>query len=168
MFIVSVCDCSATIDIGQRNKKDWEIECVQADNGPEFTTRFVRGLTEKSTLFQTTASKLGIHHKLIKPYTPRHNGKEERIHREAHNKFYSCHSFSSCGDLNQQLKDHLVRSDNRPMRHLGRLSHVEFFFLLSCPESLTNLPRCVDIYFIAAAAASLSKCITYEIILIIH
>ena len=118
--------CSATIDIGQRNKKDWEIGCVQTDNGPEFTTRFVRGLTEKSTLFQTTASKLGIHHKLIKPYTPRHNGKEERIHREAHNKFYSCHSFSSCGDLNQQLKDHLVRSDNRPMRPLGWLSPVEF------------------------------------------
>ena len=103
-----------------------KIECVQTDNGPEFTTRFIQGLKEKLTLFQTTAAKLGIYHKLIKPYTPRHNGKVERSHREDHNKFYSCHSFSSCDDLNQQLKDHLARSNNRPMRPLGWLSPVEF------------------------------------------
>ena len=103
-----------------------KIECVQTDNGPEFTTRFIQGLKEKLTLFQTTAANLGIDHKLIKPYTPRHNGKVERSHREDHNKFYSCHSFSSCDDLNQQLKDHLVRSNNRPMRPLGWLSPVEF------------------------------------------
>ena len=90
-----------------------KIKCVQTDNGPEFTTRFIRGLTEKPTLFQTTAAKLGIYHKLINPYTPRHNGKVERSHREDHNKFYSCHSFSSCGDLNKQLKVHLARSNNR-------------------------------------------------------
>ena len=102
------------------------IECVQTDNGPEFTTRFIRGLTEKPTLFQTTAAKLGIYHKLIKPYTPRHNGKVERSHREDHNKFNSYHSFSSCGDLNKQLKVHLARSNNRPMHPLGWLSPVEF------------------------------------------
>lgn len=102
------------------------IECVQTDNGPEFTTRFIQGLKEKLTLFQTTAAMLGIYHKLIKPYTPRHNGKVERSHREDHNKFYSCHSFSSCGDLNKQLKDHLARSNHRPMRPLGWLSPVEF------------------------------------------
>jgi len=102
------------------------IECVQTDNGPEFTTRFIQGLKEKLTLFQTTAAKLGIYHKLIKPYTPRHNGKVERSHREDHNKFYSCHSFSSCGDLNKQLKVHLARSNHRPMRPLGWLSPVEF------------------------------------------
>lgn len=103
-----------------------KIECVQTDNGPEFTTRFIQGLKEKLTLFQTTAAKLGIYHKLIKPYTPRHNGKVERSHREDHNKFYSCHNFSSCGDLNKQLKVHLARSNNRPMRPLGWLSPVEF------------------------------------------
>ena len=102
------------------------IECVQTDNGPEFTTRFIQGLKEKLTLFQTTAAKLGIYHKLIKPYTPRHNGKVERSHREDHNKFYSCHSFSSCGDLNKQLKVHLARSNHRPMRPLGWLSPIEF------------------------------------------
>ena len=103
-----------------------KVECVQTDNGPEFTTRFIQGLKDKPTLFQTTAAKLGIRHKLIRPYTPRHNGKVERSHREDHNKFYSCHCFYSCDDLNQQLKAHLRRSNDRPMRPLGWLSPLEF------------------------------------------
>ena len=103
-----------------------KIECVQTDNGPEFTTRFVQGLRDKPTLFQTAAAKLGIRHKLIRPYTPRHNGKVERSHREDHNKFYSCHKFFSCDDLNKQLKAHLRRSNDRPMRPLGWLSPLEF------------------------------------------
>ena len=98
----------------------------QPGNSPEFTTRFIQGLKDKPTLFQTTAAKLGIRHKLIRPYTPRHNGKVERSHREDRNKFYSCHSFYSCYDLNQQLKAHLRRSNDRPMRPLGWLSPVEF------------------------------------------
>ncbi len=102
------------------------IECVQTDNGSEFTTRFIQGLKDKPTLFQSAAAKLGIRHKLIRPYTPRHNGKVERSHREDHNKFYSCHSFYSCDDLNKQLKVYLARSNNRPMRPLNFLSPVEF------------------------------------------
>ena len=102
------------------------VECVQTDNGSEFTTRFIQGLKDKPTLFQTTAAALGIRHKLIRPYTPRHNGKVERSHREDHNKFYSCHCFYSCDDLNQQLIAHLRRSNDRPMRPLGWLSPLEF------------------------------------------
>ena len=96
-------------------------ECVQTDNGPEFTTQFIQGLKDKPTLFQTTAVKLGIRHKLIRPYTPL-----ERSHCEDHYKFYSCHSFYFCDDLNQQLKAHLRRSNDRPMCPLGWLSPIEF------------------------------------------
>ena len=103
-----------------------KVECVQTDNGTEFTTRFIQGLKDKPTLFQKTAAQMGITHKLIRPYTPRHNGKVERSHREDHNKFYSCQSFFSCDDLNKQLKAHLYRSNNRPMRPLGWLSPLEF------------------------------------------
>ena len=54
------------------------VECVQTDNGFEFTNRFSNSKRDLPTLFEATAEKLGIRHKLIRPYTPRHNGKVER------------------------------------------------------------------------------------------
>ena len=47
------------------------VECVQTDNGFEFTNRFSNSKRELLTLFETTAAQLGIRHKLIRPYTPR-------------------------------------------------------------------------------------------------
>lgn len=78
------------------------VECIQTDNGFEFTNRFSSSKKDKKTLFENRLAQLGVKHKLIRPYTPRHNGKVERSHREDHNKFYSCHSFYSCADLNAQ------------------------------------------------------------------
>ena len=57
-------------------------ECVQTDNGFEFTNRFSNSKRDLPTLFETTAARLGIRHKLIRPYTPHHNSKVERSHRE--------------------------------------------------------------------------------------
>ena len=105
------------------------VECIQTDNGFEFTNRFSQSKKDKKTLFENTLEQLGIKHKLIRPYTPRHNGKVERSHREDHNKFYSCHSFYSCADLNAQLAVRLNRTNNRPMRPLNWLSPFEFFYL---------------------------------------
>ena len=70
------------------------IECVQTDNGSEFTNRFTAS-RDKPSLFENTAERLGIRHKLIRPYTPRHNGKVERSHREDQKRFYSAHRFYS-------------------------------------------------------------------------
>ena len=67
------------------------MECVQTDNGFEFTNRFSNSKRDLPTLFEKTAAELGIRHKLIRPYTPRHNGKVERSHREDQKRFYSCH-----------------------------------------------------------------------------
>ena len=75
------------------------VECVQTDNGFEFTNRFSNSRRDLPTLFQATAAQLGIRHKLIRPYTPRHNGKVERSHREDQKRFYSCHSFYSLDDF---------------------------------------------------------------------
>ena len=52
-----------------------KVECVQTDKGFEFTNRFSNSQMHKHTLFEKTAMELGIRHKLIRPYTPRHNGK---------------------------------------------------------------------------------------------
>ena len=51
-----------------------QVECVQTDNGFEFTNRFSNSKKDLPTQFELTAARLGIRHKLIRPYTPRHNG----------------------------------------------------------------------------------------------
>lgn len=107
-------------------RKGIQVECIQTDNGFEFTNRFSHSKKDILTLFEKTAHKLGIRHKLIRPYTPRHNGKVERSHREDQKRFYSCHSFYSLKDFETQLAVHNRRSNNFPMRPLGWLSPAEF------------------------------------------
>lgn len=107
-------------------RKGIQVECIQTDNGFEFTNRFSNSKRDILTLFEKTAHKLGIRHKLIRPYTPRHNGKVERSHREDQKRFYSCHSFYSLKDFESQLTVHNRRSNNFPMRPLGWLSPAEF------------------------------------------
>ena len=102
------------------------VECVQTDNGFEFTNRFSSSKRDLPTLFETTAAHLGIRHKLSRPYTPRHNGKVERSHREDQKRFYSCRSFYSLEDFAKQLTPHNRRSNNFPMRPLSWLSPNEF------------------------------------------
>lgn len=105
------------------------IKCVQTDNGFEFTNRFIPQSTEKLNLFQTTAASLGIQHKVIKPFTPRHNGKVERSHREDQKRFYNSHSFYSFQDYIDQLKAYLYRSNKIPMRPLKYNSPLSYLAL---------------------------------------
>lgn len=107
-------------------RRDIRVECVQTDNGFEFTNRFSNSKRDSMTLFEKTAADLGIRHKLIRPYTPRHNGKVERSHREDQKRFYSCHSFFSLEDFEKQLTVHIRRSNNFPMRPLNWLSPNQF------------------------------------------
>ncbi len=102
------------------------VECIQTDNGFEFTNRFSPSKKNLQTLFEATAAKLQIRHKLIRPYTPRHNGKVERSHREDQKRFYDKHSFYSRADFGGQLAAHQNRSNSLPMRPLRWLSPVEF------------------------------------------
>ena len=97
------------------------IECVQTDNGQEFTKRFSsNGGSDKPTIFQVRLKQLGIRHKLIRPFTPRHNGKVERSHRKDNERFYATHRFYSFEDFSRQLKLYNRRDYNRfPMRPLG-------------------------------------------------
>lgn len=99
-------------------KQGFTMECVQTDNGFEFTNRFNSTQRPSFTLFEKTAADLGIRHKLIRPYTPRHNGKVERSHREDQRRFYDTHRFYSLADFDAQLAVHRRTSNNRPMRPL--------------------------------------------------
>jgi len=105
-------------------KYGFTIECVQTDNGFEFTNRFSKG--NRESLFEQVVRHISIKHKLIRPFTPRHNGKVERSHREDQKRFYEKRSFYSFEDFNKQLKAHLVRSNQMPMRPLGYLSPIQY------------------------------------------
>jgi len=105
--------------------KGFEIECVQTDNGSEFTNRFTSKY-DKPSLFEATADALGIRHILIRPYMARHNGKVERSHRKDNEYFYAVRSFYSLSDFSAQLKIHNRTYNNFPMRPLGWISPFQF------------------------------------------
>ena len=99
-------------------RKGVAVECVQTDNGFEFTNRFSNSQRDLETLFEVTARQLGIRHKLIRSYTPRHNGKVERSHREDQKRFYDTHRFYSLADFGGQEASPQSLSNSRPMRPL--------------------------------------------------
>lgn len=103
---------------------------VQTDNGFEFTNN--REKKDKTLhLFDEFCQELNIEHKLIKPRTPRHNGKVERSHRNDQQRFYSYLSFYSLEDLNNQMKAYLTRSNDIPSSSLNWLSPLETRTLLT-------------------------------------
>lgn len=102
------------------------IECVQTDNGLEFTKRLGNTQTPTPTLFETRLMQHGIKHKLIRPYTPRHNGKVERSHRKDNEYFYATHSFYSFDDFKKQLAVHSRKYNNFPMRPLNWKSPADY------------------------------------------
>ena len=95
------------------------VKCVQTDNGNEFTRRLSQAKNPTPTMFEKALEKHNIRHKLIKPYTPRHNGEVERSHRKDNEYFYATHTFYSFDDFAKQLKVHNYRYNKFPMRPLN-------------------------------------------------
>ena len=85
----------------------------------EFTNRLNTNKVGRRTMFEKTLEALGIKHKLIKPRTPRHNGKVERSHRKDQERFYHGRVFYSLEDLKNQGKHWLKEYNNFPMKPLG-------------------------------------------------
>ena len=104
----------------------FQIECIQTDNGLEFIRSFNAHKKGKLSLFEARLKELGIRHKLIRPFTPRHNGKVERSHRKDNEYFYATHKFYSFEDFETQLAVHLRRYNAFPMRPLGWLSPKQY------------------------------------------
>ena len=100
-------------------KFPFKIECIQKDNGFEFTNRLNWQGTKKKTMFESKLEELGIKHKLIKPKPPRHNGKVERSHRKDQERFYYNKIFWSFEDFKNRLKYWDREYNNFPMKPLG-------------------------------------------------
>lgn len=110
-----------------------EVECVQIDNGAEFTKQF--SVKDKNnhnhSMFEETARRLKVKVKRIKPHTPKHNGKVERSHREDQKLFYSeiirlNRLITDENDFKKRLKRHQDRTNNRPMRPLNYLTPKQY------------------------------------------
>jgi len=106
----------------------YAIECIQTDNGTEFTKRLLSKGGNTPTLFEEELARLGIRHKLIRPYTPRHNGKVERSHRKDNEEFYASHRFYSFDDFRKQLAIRERAYNNFPMRPLNWRSPKQVLF----------------------------------------
>lgn len=105
----------------------FDIKEIQTDNGFEFTNRlqYKNKPNRPKTLFEEKLEQKGIHHKLIKPYTPRHNGKVERSHRKDQERFYYNKVFCSFEDLVKRARYWLKEYNNFPMRPLQWMSPME-------------------------------------------
>lgn len=108
-----------------RKQFPFDIQCVQTDNGTEFTNALLNPGTLSE--FERYLRKERIQHKRIRPATPRHNGKVERVHRMDSERFYPNRTFYSVKDANEQLQRY-QRWDNRfPLLVLGRKSPLQYW-----------------------------------------
>lgn len=106
----------------------FKIRTIQTDNGFEFTNRlsWQAFLKNKKTLFEKTLEELKIEYKVIKPHTPKQNGRVERSHRKDQERFYYKRVFCSLEDLRNRGADWRKEYNNFPMRPLGWLSPNDF------------------------------------------
>ena len=122
-----------------RKKFPFEIKCVQTDNGSEFTGALVSPGTV--TEFEQYLAKEKIEHKRIRPATPRHNGKVERVHRMDSERFYPNRMFYSVKDANEQLQRYQRWDNHFPLLVLGRKSPLQYWrdnFTKSVTDHLTT------------------------------
>ena len=101
------------------NKGKYKIEGIQTDNGFEFTNKLNSQKAHEKTMFEKKLKQLGIEHKLIRPRTPRHNGKVERSHRKDQERFYYKRVFVSFDDFKEKLRHWMREYNNFPMKPLG-------------------------------------------------
>ena len=114
------------------------VKCVQTDNGFEFTKRFGGSAPGNLSLFERALKERKIAHKLIRPFTPRHNGKVERSHRKDNEYFYASHKFYSFEDFKNQLAVRCRNYNRFPIRPLGWLSPIEYLAKYTTDTSLAG------------------------------
>ncbi len=123
-------------------RKGITVECVQTDNGFEFTNRFANSRRELPTLFEAEAARLGIRHKLIRPVyaAAQREGGAQPSGRPAQ---VLCHPPLLVPRRLWQAASCLPKSEQRPPHAPSELAlpSPNSFFLLR-PICLTNLHLC--------------------------
>lgn len=123
-------DTYASSEFARRLVKyfSFKIKTIQTDNGFEFTNRlsWQAFLKSKKTMFENTLEELGLEYKVIKPHTPKQNGRVERSHRKDQERFYYKRVFYNLEDLRNQGKEWKKEYNNFSMRPLGWLSPRKF------------------------------------------
>ena len=94
-------------------------------NGTEFTDALLN--PGKLTEFEQYLRKEKIAHKRIRPATPWHNGKVERVHRIDSERFYPNRTFYSVKDENEQLQRYQRWDNNFPLLVLGCKSPIQYW-----------------------------------------
>jgi integrase core domain protein len=82
-------------------------------------------------MFETMARRLKTKLKHIKPHTPKHNGKVERLHREGRRLFYletirTNRLITDEDNFKRRLKRYQNKTNSRAMRLLGYLSPKQY------------------------------------------
>ena len=96
------------------------IETVQTDNGLEFTNRLsYKADRNTKTFFEKELELNNIKHKLIKPRTPKQNGKVERSHRKDQENLYYEQKFLNFEDFKRKLSRWIREYNNTGMKPLN-------------------------------------------------
>ena len=99
----------------------FKVKTIQTDNGFEFTNRlsWQAFLKNKKTMFENTLEELGLEYKVIKPHTPKQNGRVERSHRKDQERFYYKRVFKSFEEFERKLGYWEKEYNSFPMKPLG-------------------------------------------------
>ena len=108
-------------------KFKFNIETVQTDNGFEFTNRLsYKADRNTKTFFEKELEVNNIKHKLIKPRTPKQNGKVERSHRKDQENLYYEQKFLDFEDFKRKLSRWIREYNNTGMKPLNWKSPNEY------------------------------------------
>ena len=108
-------------------KFKFNIETVQTDNGLEFTNRLsYKADRNTKTFFEKELELNNIKHKLIKPRTPKQNGKVERSHRKDQENLYFEQKFLNFEDFKRKLSRWIIEYNNTGMKPLNWKSPNQF------------------------------------------
>ena len=143
------CNGSTTVDFVIRAIRFFGYipKIIQTDNGIEFTYTMQ---TDRLHTFDSFCNRYGIEHKLIRPRTPRHNGKVERSHRNDNERFYRYLKFYNFADLQLQMSIYLKRSNSIPISTLRSSDRKTSY--------LTPLEKRKELYSICPPSRVLKFC----------